>query len=95
MIIERDGMLIYDRTAKNDFSTTKESIDRMAERMIKERMRKMSNERIEELERSERVLKDLLKRYKDELPPDFILFYKRELQTISDHIEWINKELNE
>lgn len=88
-------MLIFDRTTKNDFCTTKESIDRMAERMIKERMKRMSNERIEELERSERVLKDLLRRYKDELPPDFILFYKRELKTISDHIEWINKELNE
>lgn len=95
MIVERDGMLIFDRTVKNDFSTTKESIDRMAERIIKERVRRMSNERIEELEKSARILKDLLKRYKDELPPDFILFYKRELQTISNHIEWINKELNE
>lgn len=95
MIVERDGMLIFDRTAKNDFSVTRESIDRMAERIIKERMKRMSNERIEELERSARILKDLLKRYKNELPPDFIVFYKRELQTISNHIEWINKELNE
>lgn len=96
MIVERDGMLIFDRTVKNNnLSTTKESIDRMADRIIKDRVRRMSNERIEELERSARILKSLLKAYKDELPPDFILSYKRQLETISNHIEWINKELNE
>ena len=93
MIVERDGMILIDHTTKATHTATNESLDRMVERMIRERFKKMTNEKLEELERSERILKNLLKTFSAELPPEFIISFKEQLKTISAHIEWINKEL--
>lgn len=86
-------MIIVDYTVKPSNTVTNETLDKMVERIINQRVRKMTNEKLEELERTERILKHLLKTYSAELPPDFILQFKQQIKTISDHIEWINKEL--
>ena len=93
VVVERDGMILIDHTVKPSNTATNETLDRMVERIINQRVRKMTNERLEELERTERILKHLLKTYSAELPPDFILQFRQQIKTISDHIEWINKEL--
>ena len=93
MIVERDGMILIDYTVKPSNTATNETLDKMVERIINQRVRKMTNEKLEELERTERILKHLLKTYSAELPPDFILQFRQQIKTISDHIEWINKEL--
>lgn len=93
VVVERDGMIIVDYTVKPSNTVTNETLDKMVERIINQRVRKMTNEKLEELERTERILKHLLKTYSAELPPDFILQFKQQIKTISDHIEWINKEL--
>lgn len=93
MIVERDGMIIIDYTVKPTASSTNETLDKMVQRMLIERLGRLTKERREELERTERILKQLLKTYSPDLPPDFILQFRQQIKTISDHIEWINKEL--
>lgn len=86
-------MIIFDNTARSNLEETNASLDRMVARIIKQKVSKMTNEKIEELETAERRLRKLLADYLNELPPGFIQQARHNIETISKHIEWINKEM--
>lgn len=91
--VERDGMFMADHYAGHQ-RTQYEDLERMAQRIVKDIVHKTISKKIEEMIVTRDRLMYLLKCYSSELPPAFIQIYKREINTLTEIIDWIEKEID-
>lgn len=93
VVIERDGMIINDGYAKVHGSNIEKELDKLVNNIVKQKVEKVSNEKLEELEKVRNRLRHLLQEFSADLPPEFIYHYKREINSLTQILDWIQKEL--